>query len=371
MRERGLGNSVGQLYRKLNEQHSEEWLSRVARYFTACEPFCTSSIVPNVKIISKHPPEQPQLPRAQWLLTVYIRDVLTRIDDVRAKLTSVFGTVLKMDSTKQIVRKLSGAAGGTAQWCSNVSNEYGQVLISVLTCSEGAGLSEMAEGLMTRYEAGGIQPPVLLYVDRDCCGNKMAKMFYKWTSTILRLDVWHFMRRLACCCTTESHQLYGTFMTQLSACIFKWDADDLAALCHAKKQQLARESIGVNSGQPWVSKKELALHCRRSTRGTEETIDLINTLITEFVGDSGRDSMGVPLFDCERIQQAWAEQKKHISCLQEPPEMQLYTCTGVLRKGDVDLPTYRCSRGSTSLESFHLHLNRFIPGDLISVIIIA
>ncbi|KAA8578286.1 hypothetical protein FQN60_016780, partial [Etheostoma spectabile] len=43
-----------------------------------------------------------------------------------------------------------------------------------------------------------------------------------------------------------------------------------------------------------------------------------------------------------------------------PP--QLYTQTGRLTKGGVSLPVYRCARGSTSLESFHLHLNRFIPG---------
>ena len=35
---------------------------------------------------------------------------------------------------------------------------------------------------------------------------------------------------------------------------------------------------------------------------------------------------------------------------------------GSLLKGSIRLPTYRCARGSTSLESFHLHLNRFIPG---------
>ena len=40
--------------------------------------------------------------------------------------------------------------------------------------------------------------------------------------------------------------------------------------------------------------------------------------------------------------------------------MQLYTQTGRLTKGGVILLVYRCARGSTSLESFHLH--RFIPG---------
>ncbi|ELT88144.1 hypothetical protein CAPTEDRAFT_211989 [Capitella teleta] len=48
--------------------------------------------------------------------------------------------------------------------------------------------------------------------------------------------------------------------------------------------------------------------------------------------------------------------------IQNPPGMQLYTQTSTLKKGGVELKVYRCARGSTSLESFHLHLNRFIPG---------
>ncbi|MEQ2213556.1 hypothetical protein XENOCAPTIV_016868 [Xenoophorus captivus] len=40
----------------------------------------------------------------------------------------------------------------------------------------------------------------------------------------------------------------------------------------------------------------------------------------------------------------------------------MYTRTGQVTKGGVVLPVYRCARGSTSLEPFHLHLNWFIPG---------
>ena len=32
------------------------------------------------------------------------------------------------------------------------------------------------------------------------------------------------------------------------------------------------------------------------------------------------------------------------------------------KKGQTNLPIYRCARGSTSLESFHHHLRNFIPG---------
>ncbi|XP_047220707.1 uncharacterized protein LOC124867991 [Girardinichthys multiradiatus] len=58
----------------------------------------------------------------------------------------------------------------------------------------------------------------------------------------------------------------------------------------------------------------------------------------------------------------WDTQRRHLSCIQDPPGVQLFTQTGTLTKGGISLPVYRCARGSTSLESFHLHLDRFIPG---------
>ena len=56
----------------------------------------------------------------------------------------------------------------------------------------------------------------------------------------------------------------------------------------------------------------------------------------------------------------WSTQRRHVKCIQDPPGITLYTQTGQQVKGGVVLPVYRCARGSTSLESFHLH--RFIPG---------
>lgn len=94
----------------------------------------------------------------------------------------------------------------------------------------------------------------------------------------------------------------------------------------------------------------------------EETTRLIGSLIDQFDSADGKDTLGVPLLDHERIQQIWKEQRKHIQCIQDPENFPLYMKTGTLKKGGVELCCYRCARGSTSLESFHLHLNRFIPG---------
>jgi len=76
---------------------------------------------------------------------------------------------------------------------------------------------------------------------------------------------------------------------------------------------------------------------------------------------------GMPLLHKDRTDVVWQAQKKHITCIQDPVGVRLYTQTGTISKGGVELPKYRCARGSSSLESFHLHLNHFIPGDFLNL----
>ncbi|KAL3065983.1 hypothetical protein OYC64_016008 [Pagothenia borchgrevinki] len=313
----------------------------------------------------------PTLPSPIWLLTVYGYDIMTRLDEYKARITSTFGSILKMDSTKKVTKKLAGIAFDTAAWVTNVGNEYGQVLISVLTCSEGAeGLSSMVAGLMRRYRLAEVPTPQLIYVDRDCCNrdgvSKTAALFQEWGQLVVRLDIWHLMRRFAAGVTTESHELYPAFMRQLSLCIFEVDPGDARRLTEAKRSQLEGKHgmVGLTDAEviQKITREEWRLHCRRRTRGAEETALLIQDLLQTFGGTAGRDNLDIPLLDPLCIQDIWSTQRPHLSCIQDPPGMQLYTQTGRLTKGGVILPVYRCARGSTSLESFHLHLNRFIPG---------
>ncbi|XP_059207936.1 uncharacterized protein LOC131986825 [Centropristis striata] len=174
------------------------------------------------------------------------------------------------------------------------------------------------------------------------------------------------MRRFASGVTTESHELYPVFMRQLSHCIFEVDPHDASRLCKAKRSELEGKHgmVGLTDVEviQRISREEWRLHCRRRTRGAEETALLIQDLLDTFSGPAGRNILDVPLLDALRIQDIWSTQRHHLSCIQDPPGVQLYTQTGGLTKGGVSLPVYRCARGSTSLESFHLHLNRFIPG---------
>ena len=132
----------------------------------------------------------------------------------------------------------------------------------------------------------------------------------------VRLDSWHFMRRLAVGCTTESHPLYGTFMARLSACIFEWDGSDVAALMAAKKVELRADGLrGISDDavRQALSRDELVRHCRRVTRGAQKTIKLIEELLLSLT--TATDTLGVRLFN-DQMASIWEEEKRHVSCLQ-------------------------------------------------------
>ncbi|XP_068424608.1 uncharacterized protein [Clinocottus analis] len=181
LRSRTPGNSAKRLFNTLREQHSEAWMRRGIRYLGICEQFLAMCSARGQTPPPPLPP-MPPLPSPVWLLTVYSYDVLSQLDKYKFRITSTFGSILKMDSTKKVMKKLAGAASDTAAWVTNVGNEHWQVLNSVLTCSEGAGgLSRMAAGIMRRYRLAGVPAPQLMYVDRDCCNrdgaSKTAALF--------------------------------------------------------------------------------------------------------------------------------------------------------------------------------------------------
>lgn len=102
LRQRGLGNSPTLLYKKLVEQHDETRLSNTIQYMTDCSSFKRASR--NQLVVNQHfekPPAPIPVPRYQWLQFVYCLDVLQRLEEVKAAVTSVFGRVLKIDSTKK------------------------------------------------------------------------------------------------------------------------------------------------------------------------------------------------------------------------------------------------------------------------------
>ena len=105
-------------------------------------PLCEVSLYIYIKFIYS------KLYILRWLPEAYTQDILTRLPQLLATAMFIYGHILKIDSTK-VVKKLQGAAARTATWVTNVGNEQGEILISVVTESEGLlSLQPMANGLM-------------------------------------------------------------------------------------------------------------------------------------------------------------------------------------------------------------------------------
>ena len=104
------------------------------------------------------------------------------------------------------------------------------------------------------------------------------------------------MRRLALGCTSESHPLYGTFMSRLTCCIFEWDPVDYNHLLSAKRDEFVRQGVvhpSDSAVRKAVTKDELARHCHRTTRGADVTSQMIENLLQSLAAST--DAIGVPL----------------------------------------------------------------------------
>ncbi|XP_027132529.1 uncharacterized protein LOC113745221 [Larimichthys crocea] len=325
-----------------------------------------ATFIPSAAVYSPPPPFRP-LPLAQWFETVHSNDILSHLDEMKGAITSTYGRILKMDSTKKITKKLAGMIGESAAWMTNIGNEFGQVLNSVLTTGEGAGLEELCQGIVTRYRNAGQPEPEVIYVDRDCCSqsgvSSVVKLFHPWRSAV-RLDSFHFMRRFNCGLTTEHHPLYGIFCAKLSSCVFEWDQGDVQRLKEAKRVEWKISHSGQAPTEEQlmaaISPGELKRHCRRRTREVEEMRSMISGQL-ESVWEL-TDTTGLRLVNHNSMRHIWEVQQKHLECLQDPPGVARYTKVGTLQKGGKELDILRCGRGSSSLESFHRHQCAFVPG---------
>ncbi|KAK7939095.1 hypothetical protein WMY93_002421 [Mugilogobius chulae] len=352
-----LDRRVCTLLKPRTAGNSSEWSRQSMNYLVDCELHKKrSAFGQNVAVYQKPPPFCP-LPLAQWFETVHANEILAHVNEMKGVITSTYGRILKMDSTKKITKKLAGDVGETATWMTNVTNEYGQVLNCVLTTGEGP-----------RYQDAKEPEPEVIYVDRDCCNEAglppVLHLFRPWKS-IVRLDIFHFMRRFSAGLTTEHHRLYGIFCSRLSSCIFEVDQRDLMELKEAKKCEMMMKYLDHTPSESQVmssiTSSEESRHCRKRTRGIEQTRQLIDKML-QSLWDS-TDTMGLPLINHENMTKVWAVQQKHLECIQDPPGVDLYTkLDSRLQKGEKLLNVYRCARGSSSVESFHHHQCSFIPG---------
>ncbi|CAH1242604.1 Hypp6883 [Branchiostoma lanceolatum] len=98
-----------------------------------------------------------------------------------------------------------------------------------------AALQKLADGLVHRYQHAGQPPPILLYTDRDCCSesgpSKFKALFSAWDKLEVRLDIWHFMRRLAVGCTMTQSTSWIDTLGYPKPALLAWDVFWLSRNC--------------------------------------------------------------------------------------------------------------------------------------------
>ena len=97
------GNSPSQLMKTIEELHNTAWTRKYIQYTTDCKYFTDAARAGLVARVTFLDPPSPMLiPTYQWFIVVYCQQVKDHLDELKASVTSVFGRVLKMDSTKKV-----------------------------------------------------------------------------------------------------------------------------------------------------------------------------------------------------------------------------------------------------------------------------
>ena len=125
------------------------------------------------------------------------------------------------------------------------------------------------------------------------------------------LNCCNFMNILTVYFEPQKNQLYPQGCSQSSLPPFY-------TCCDSEHQSLRSERSKTAS---WKS------NCRWRIRGHERTLELIEALLLTL--SPATDTLGVPLFR-EEMRDIWKEQKHHVPCIHDPPNVQLldYTITG-------------------------------------------
>ncbi|XP_028982834.3 uncharacterized protein LOC114841838 [Betta splendens] len=211
------GNTMIKVWRQIQENHHEEYLHRKDLYttllMTVAEP---GGIVSALRHRFQAPPPPRELPSAPLLRHAFLLAEANNVQDYRNQILSTFGTVLKMDSTKKVVKKLSGEGHGSAQWFTSIANEFSQIVTFVLTCEESTvKLAPMCSGVIQRFRLANQPVPKILYVDHGCCRAQgptaVETLFEAWVNRgmVVRLDIFHWIHRFDAAIRTDSHSKYA------------------------------------------------------------------------------------------------------------------------------------------------------------------
>ncbi|KAK3567662.1 hypothetical protein QTP86_020393 [Hemibagrus guttatus] len=102
LHDRTEGNTMVNVWRQIQENHFEEYLHHKGLYTTLMSLVEPRGIVSAMGHRFQAPPPPRELPSARLLRHAFLLAEANNVEDYRSQILSVFGTVLKMDSTKKV-----------------------------------------------------------------------------------------------------------------------------------------------------------------------------------------------------------------------------------------------------------------------------
>ncbi|TDG98454.1 hypothetical protein EPR50_G00218830 [Perca flavescens] len=259
-----------------------------------------------------------------------------------------------------------------------VMNENWMILSWVMVQSETEkSLKPMYEGIAHRYNTAGIEKAhyqwiaaqhVRLQSVADATTgdllNTCASRSHYNENIIIKMDLFHCLRRFLRECVSEHHPLYSSFAQFLSAAFSVVDQEDLQRL------KEAYAFFGIQPANP--TKAHIREHCRTRIPQPEELVKRVEGVFQHFY--LATDPNGIPLFKPSMLK-TWRIQRIHIlrGCLSDP-EVEggiLYRHGGTLQLNHVQgegtkVPVWIPIRGTSQQEGYHFHQAQWVTGTCVS-----
>ncbi|XP_051251564.1 uncharacterized protein LOC127361039 [Dicentrarchus labrax] len=312
-------------------------------------------------------------------------------------LQGTFGQVLRSDHTRKVARKVTLSSDTMSSYA--VMNENWMVASWVMVQSEmEKSLEPMYQGLARRYNNAGVEKANYHWVDRVCCAafripdlhhgehfnwdawrttpsivteatagtleNACASRTHYNSNIVVKLDLFHSMRRFTRECTSEHHPLFSTFCQLLSAAFSVVDQEDL------QKLKDAYQFCGIQPPTP--TKLHIREHCRIRIPQSTELVDRVEKVLQHF--HLTTDPNNVPLYKPSTLK-TWRIQRVHIlrGCLSDPvvTEGIMYRYGGTPQLNHVPgegakVPIWIPVRGTSQQEGYHFHQSQWITGTHVS-----
>ena len=215
-----------------------------------------------------------------------------------------------------------------------------------------------------RWDAWKTTPSVVAGATSGLLANTCASRSHYSTNIVVKLDLFHCLRRFSRECTSEHHPLYSTFCQLLSAAFSVVDQEDL------KRLKDAYEFCGIHPANP--TKQHTREHCRTKIPQPTELLDRVEKVLKHF--HLATDPNNVPLFKPSMLK-LWRIQRVHIlrGCLSDPElaEGIMYRYGGTLQLNHVPgegakVPIWIPVRGTSQQEGYHFHQAQWVTGTHVS-----